>query len=149
MRFQKTAATLAAIATLALALMMSAGQASEATKGTAASHRRAHAQRTSLSYAAEERRRRPAHGSSGFVALSQDGESGAGFYPLPPQYRIGAAQERQHRKIQYRNAIGTAMASEAIAYDFDQGYGFVNTNSHGIFDPVDGYGTPFFAGYYN
>lgn len=149
MRFQKTAVALTAIATLAFAYMAIAAQASEATKGTRASHRHAHSGNASVRYAAGEGRRHHARGSSGFTDLSQDSESGAGFYPLPTQYRIGAAQERQRRAIQYRDAIGTAMASEAIGYDFDQGFGFVNTNSHGVFDPVDGYGTPFFAGYYN
>lgn len=86
--------------------------------------------------------------SSGWVDLSQDSASGAGFYPLPPQYRNGAVQTRQQRAIEYaNNPIRSAIASEEIGYDFDEGYAF--GHGHGIFDPDDGYGTPFFAGYYN
>jgi hypothetical protein len=86
--------------------------------------------------------------SSGWVDLSQDSASGAGFYPLPQQYRNGALQTRQRRALQYaNNPIRAAIASEEIGYDFDEGYAF--GHGHGVFDPDDGYGTPFFAGYYN
>ncbi len=43
--------------------------------------------------------------------------------------------------------MGVAIASEAIGYDYDEGYAF--GNGHGVFDPDDGVGTPFFGGYYN
>ena len=86
-------------------------------------------------------------GDSGYVDLSQDEGSGAGFYALPAPYK---AEARRQRAVQYRNdsaAIGTAIASEAIEYDYDEGYAF--GNGHGVFDPVDGVGTPFFGGYYH
>ncbi len=88
-------------------------------------------------------------GSTGFVDLSEDGASGAGFYPLPRQYRTGALQERRRRPAQYAagpGAIATAVESEAIPYDFDEGYAF--GHGHGVFSPMDGVGTPFFGGYY-
>jgi hypothetical protein len=92
--------------------------------------------------------RRAAGQSTGWVNLSEDSASGAGFYPLPPQYRNGAVQTRQRRALEYaNNPIRSAIASEEIGYDFDEGYAF--GHGHGVFDPDDGYGTPFFAGYYN
>ncbi|WP_139223626.1 hypothetical protein [Methylocapsa palsarum] len=98
--------------------------------------------------AGEPDARRAAGQSSGWVDLSQDSASGAGFYPLPPQYRNGALQTRQRRALEYaNNPIRSAIASEEIGYDFDEGYAF--GHGHGVFDPDDGYGTPFFAGYYN
>ncbi len=99
-------------------------------------------QHSGVSYAAP--------GASGYVDLSEDSASGAGFYPLPPQYRGRGAQLQHKSPPQYAgegNAIGTAMRSEAIEYDFDPGYVF--GNSHGVFDPVDGVGTPFSGGYYD
>ena len=66
---------------------------------------------------------------------------------MPQPYR---SQARRQRAIQYRgerNALGVAIASEAIGYDYDEGYAF--GNAHGVFNPVDGVGTPFFGGYYN
>ncbi len=48
-----------------------------------------------------------------------------------------------------RNALGVAIASEAIGYDYNYDEGYDLGNSHGVFSPVDGVGTPFFAGYYN
>jgi hypothetical protein len=87
--------------------------------------------------------RRPSH----FVALVGDPESGLGFDPLPWQYRIGAWRWRQRHAIESANAIGVAIASTAIynhAYWGGYGYG----HHHGVFDPFDGVGTPFFGGYY-
>ncbi len=129
MRLQKTASKLTVIAALALGFMAPAA---------------AFAQQPRVSYAPPGAGGGP---GSGYVDLSQDGQSGAGFYPLPQPYR---SQARQQRAIQYRgerNALGVAIASEAIGYDYDEGYAF--GNAHGVFSPVDGVGTPFFGGYYN
>lgn len=100
-----------------------------------------------------DRRARVAAGAasgetSGWANLSEDNASGAGFYPLPRRYRTGALDQRRRRAVEYaNNPIRAAIASEAIGYDYDQGYAF--GHGHGVFDPDDGYGTPFFAGYYN
>jgi hypothetical protein len=63
--------------------------------------------------------------------------------------RIAAWRYRQRRAMQAASAIGFAIASTAVysnAYQFGYGYGF--GHHHGVFDPVDGVGSPFFAGYY-
>ncbi|WP_374310194.1 hypothetical protein [Methylocella sp.] len=83
----------------------------------------------------------------GWTNLSQDPESGAGFYPLPGG--AGTLQERSRRPVAYaneRSAIGTAIQTEAIAHDYDEGYAFGNGDD--VFDPDEGVGTPFFGGYY-
>jgi hypothetical protein len=144
MRVQKTGSKLMVI--MAFAAAFTALAKATETPRAAGVHRvhASHHRHANVSYAATAE---GAPGPSGFVDLSQDSGSGAGFYPLPQPYRADA---RRHRAIQYageRNAIGTAIASEAIGYDWDEGYAF--GNSHGVFDPDDGVGTPFFAGYYN
>jgi hypothetical protein len=90
--------------------------------------------------------RRPSH----YAALVGDSGSGLGFYPLPWRYRIGAWRYRQRRAMQTADAMRAAIASTAIYsnayYPFGYGYGF--GHHHGVFNPIDGVGTPFFAGYY-
>lgn len=148
MRMYKTASTLAILASLAFA-----GAAPALASATSKHlHRHVGAGHMGVSYAAGRAGGRHSVGrrGSGFAALVGDPDSGLGFYPLPPQYRAGAARERQRRAIQYSNDIRYAIASEAIGYDYmfpggGDGFG----HHHGIFDPIDGYGTPFFAGFYN
>jgi len=65
--------------------------------------------------------------SSGLANLSEDPASGAGFYQLPKQCRTGSLYERRQRPVEYageRSANGAAIATEAIAYDNDQGHFF-------------------------
>ncbi|PNG26617.1 hypothetical protein CR492_08010 [Methylocella silvestris] len=133
-----------AAAVAAVSLAMTTANASE----TNARKRAAHKNRSGVSYAGQG-------GSTGYVDLSEDGASGAGFYPLPKQYRTGAVHERQNRPVEYageRNPIGYAIQSEAIGYDYDSGVpfggGYAFSNSHSVLDPIDGAGTPFFGGYY-
>ncbi len=79
-----------------------------------------------------------------YAPLVGDRGSGFGFYPLPWVYRVGAWRYRQRRAIEAQNAIRFAVASQAIySYVFPS-----DDNRHGVFNPYDGYGTPFFAGYY-
>jgi hypothetical protein len=133
MHLPKTASQLALIAAFAFAF--SAQGASEAAprNGDGRVNYAAQAEETS--------------GPSGFVDLSDDGDSGAGFYALPQPDRASAQRLRSGAAVDSEAAIGAALASEAVGDDFDKGYAF--GNSHGLFDPVDGVGTPFFAGYYD
>lgn len=85
-----------------------------------------------------------------FVALVGDKDSGLGFYPLPWHYRVAAWRWKQKRAWESAEALRAAVASTAI---YSYGYGFPGAytfgHRHGVFNPVDGYGTPFFAGYYS
>ncbi len=86
-------------------------------------------------------------GRTRFVALVGDPDSGLGFYPLPIRYRIGAWRYRlRHRRPPWQNPVLFAIAADAARYNYwipaDQGY------RYGVFNPVDGVGTPFFGGYY-
>ncbi|MEW6438938.1 MAG: hypothetical protein AB1508_17410 [Pseudomonadota bacterium] len=85
-----------------------------------------------------------------YQELVGDPHGGVGFYPLPYQYRVGAW--RYHM----RNApppwavppvIAAARAQAVENYSWqmptpDSAY------SYGVYNPVDGVGSPFFAGYY-
>jgi hypothetical protein len=82
-----------------------------------------------------------------FVALVGDPDSGLGFYPLPIRYLIGAWRYRvRHQRPPWQNPVLFAIAADAVRYNYwvpaNQGY------RYGIFNPVDGVGTPFFGGYY-
>jgi hypothetical protein len=91
---------------------------------------------------------RRAHGrGTGYVALVGDPDSGLGFYPLPIRYRIGAWRYRvRHQRPPWQNPVLFAIAADAARYNYwvpaNQGY------RYGVFDPVEGVGTPFFGGYY-
>jgi hypothetical protein len=82
-----------------------------------------------------------------FIALVGDPDSGLGFYPLPIRYRIGAWRYRvRHLRPPWQNPVLFAIAADAARYNYwvpaNQGY------RYGVFNPVDGVGTPFFGGYY-
>ncbi|MGO9674644.1 MAG: hypothetical protein ACLPSF_10850 [Methylocella sp.] len=79
-----------------------------------------------------------------FAELVGDPDGGMGFYPLPWVYRVGAWRARQRRAFNSYNAIRFAIMSQAM-YSYVFPY---NDNRPGVFNAYDGYGTPFFAGYY-
>jgi hypothetical protein len=83
-----------------------------------------------------------------FVALAGDPYSGFGFYPLPVRYQIGAWRYHMtHPRPPWQNPILFAIAADAARY-----YYWIPTNQqsyrYGVFNPYDGVGTPFFAGWY-
>lgn len=145
MRFGKTVAALTVVATLASAVV----SAQAATKHgvhhkTIAQIRGRH---MSLRFASPARGTSPrSHHGSGMSALVGDRDSGLGFYNLPAQYRAGArlAKSRQGDAIRY--AIGSEMGN-GYYYGIG-GEDSGESHHHAMFNPVDGYGTPFFAGYY-
>ena len=140
---RKGGAKLALVAALAFAAPVEAS-----ARPAAGAHRR-HADdqlRGRLSYAEPPGR---ADAPSSFLDPPQDGWNGAGFHSPPQPYR---SDPRRGRVIEYareRNAIGAAIAIEAVGYDFDRDHGYSVGNSHSVFNPVEGVGTPFFGGYYN
>jgi hypothetical protein len=83
-----------------------------------------------------------------YIDLAGDPESGFGFYPLPIHYRIGAWRYRvSHQRPPWQNPVLFAIAADAARYNYwiptDQ-----QSYHYGVFNPYDGVGTPFFAGYY-
>jgi hypothetical protein len=145
MRFGKTVSILAVAAACASA---SFAPAQALTKHGA--HHRTSAQvsgrHMSLRFAGPgiETRTRGHHGT-GLVRLVGDRESGLGFYPLPSQYRVrGRVADRRGDAIRY--AVGAEMGNGYFYGLGGEDYG--ERHHHAVFNPVDGYGTPFFAGYY-
>ena len=78
------------------------------------------------------------------VDLVGDEYSGLGFYPLPHPFREAATRYGQYRAS--TNAVRYAVATTAIERPFFFPAG--NDYKYGVFNPNDGVGTPFFAGYY-
>lgn len=89
------------------------------------------------------------HGRHRYVDLAGDPYSGYGFYPLPVEYQIGAWHYHlRHRVPPWQNPVRSAVAADALR---TYGYGWIPADRgyrYGVFDPIEGVGTPFFAGYY-
>jgi hypothetical protein len=79
-----------------------------------------------------------------YADLVGDPDSGLGFYPLPWAYRVGAWRARQRQAYNAYDDVRFAIMSQAI-YSYAWPY---NDNRASVFNVYDGYGTPFFAGYY-
>jgi hypothetical protein len=85
-----------------------------------------------------------------YVALIGDPGSGLGFYQLPLQYRIGAWRYR------VRNApppwevppVIAAAQAQAVRYYSWGDPTPASAYHYGVYNPIEGVGTPFFAGYY-
>jgi hypothetical protein len=83
----------------------------------------------------------------GFADLVGDPYSGYGFHALPPEIRVAAARYRQRYGARWwLNPVLSTVVADAIRtpcfIPADRAY------RCGVFNPIDGVGTPFFAGYY-
>jgi len=77
------------------------------------------------------------------AALVGDRESGLGFYPPARPYYPNTWREPR------RNAVRESIESQAVYSYYGFGGGVPGERHvHTVFSPVDGYGSPFFAGYY-
>jgi hypothetical protein len=84
-----------------------------------------------------------------YANLVGDPHSGLGFYALPLQYRVGAWRYRMRTTPPpWANPVRSAVAADAI-----RTWSWIPTEAtsyrYGVFDPNEGVGTPFFAGYYS
>lgn len=127
--------TLFAAALLSVAALLPASSLQAAPKGARNFH---------LGYAPGDEAGKRAPRPGRLASLVGDRDSGLGFYPLPAQFRAGGRPGRRPG-----DAIRYAVETEAGVNN----YGLVGDYSrerhgHTVFNPVDGYGTPFFAGYY-
>ncbi len=122
---------------LALAFLFCVGAASAAP--------RHHAHRGGVQFA---------HASSrgGSQALVSDGPgTGFGFHRLPGAYHVGALSRRARQADAVRVAVDTdALTTGGYRSGFpgDDVAGSVPNAAYGIFNGADGYGSPYFAGYY-
>ncbi len=88
-----------------------------------------------------------------YADLVGDRESGLGFYPLPAGVRAGA--ERYRWTHQYRGPYGYGNpVQQAVVDDAVRSWAWTPTSAvngyrYGVYDPIEGVGTPFFAGYYS
>ncbi len=82
------------------------------------------------------------------VNLVGDRESGLGFYALPGRFRVHGQPGREPGGAP-GDAIRYAVATEAGTHYYSTAGDYGRERSgRTLFNPVDGYGSPFFAGYY-
>ena len=125
------------LAGAALALLPSATSAAAASR----MHRRA-AYPSGVSFA-----QMPQHGGS--QALVSDGPgTGFGFHRLPEPYRFAAAVHRDRQSAAVRSAVITDALTHGGGLYGGYGYGFGTRSTYGVFNGADGYGSPYFAGWY-
>lgn len=96
-----------------------------------------------LAYAGRPNSRR--HGT-GYADLVGSPQGGFGFYALPYQYRV-AAWRHHMRELAAPNAVLFAMGTDSARYNY-LWTSPIHAYRYGVYDPYEGVGTPFFAGYY-
>lgn len=88
----------------------------------------------------------------GYQALVSDGPgTGLGFHRLPEQYSVGALIHRNRQADAVHDAVDTdALTSGGYRSGFpgDDVAGSTPNSAYGVFNGADGYGSPYFAGYY-
>ena len=93
-----------------------------------------------------------ARAGTGYQALVSDGPgSGFGFHHLPYPLHVAAANARERQAGAVRSAVTTDAFTQGFnGYGFsgDSVYGEGGRASYGVFNGRDGYGSPYFAGYY-
>ena len=88
----------------------------------------------------------------GYQALVSDGAgSGFGFHHIPYPLHVAAVNARERQAAAVRSAVNVDAATQGFnGYGFsgDSVYGEGPRASYGVFNGNDGYGSPYFAGYY-
>ena len=90
---------------------------------------------------------------SGYQTLVSDGPgTGFGFHRLPGGYRVAAAAARSRQTAALHSAIADDAVESYGAFGGglygDNGIGRGGYGHRGVFSYPDGYGSPYFAGYY-
>lgn len=94
---------------------------------------------------------------SGYQTLVSDGPgTGFGFHRLPGGARVAAAAARGRRTDRQEAALHSAIIDDAVesygpfgdGLAGDEGLGRAGYGNRGVFSYPDGYGSPYFAGYY-
>ena len=143
---------------LLLAAALAGGVAfTAAPQASAASRHHARHAHNASSYAGVSYERSGHASRSGYHTLVSDGPgTGFGFHRLPGGYRVAAAAAQARHNDSQRAAIHSAIADDAVeSYGAfgdglygDNGIGLNGYGHRGVFSYPDGYGSPYFAGYY-
>ena len=146
-------ATIGSRVRLAAAVVGVAGFALAGPASAATHHRARHAAAAGVSYTHSGQAQ-----NSGYHTLVSDGPgTGFGFHRLPGGYRVAAAAARGQHADAQRAAIHSAIADDAVESYGPFGDGLAGEggfgaggygNGRGVFSYPDGYGSPYFAGYY-
>ena len=137
---------------LAAALAGAAGLVLAEPASAASRHHTRHVAAAGVSY------ERSGHAPrSGYQTMVSDGPgTGFGFHRLPGGYRVAAAAARGRQEDSKRAAIHSAVIDDAVeSYGAfgdglagEGGFGVGGYGHRGVFSYPDGYGSPYFAGYY-
>ncbi len=88
----------------------------------------------------------------GYQALVSDGPgSGFGFHHIPYPLHVAAANAHERQVAAVRSAVNTDAFTQGFngfGFRGDSVYAEGNRASYGVFNGADGYGSPYFAGYY-
>ena len=138
---------------LAVALVGSATLAVAAPVAAAPRHHAWHTESAGVSFERSGQSQR-----SGYQTLVSDGPgTGFGFHRLPGGYRVAAAAARGRQEDRQRDAIHSAVIDDAVESRGPFGDGLAGEggfngggygSGRGVFSYPDGYGSPYFAGYY-
>ena len=90
--------------------------------------------------------------TGGYQPLVSDGPgTGLGFHHMPGPYRVGALIHRDRQAQALRETVETdALTHGSYRSGFlgDSVYGSGTNAAYGVYNGADGYGSPYFAGYY-
>ena len=91
-----------------------------------------------------------AHNSGSQQLVSDGPGTSFGFHRDPAPFRIGARRyrNRQANAVQEGVDIDAATSGGEWGFPGDSVYGASNRGSYGVYDGADGYGSPYFAGFY-
>ena len=118
-----------------------------AAPAAAASSRHHHAA-AGVSYAPYSHR--AARHAGGQQLVSDGPGTGFGFSHSPLPYRVGAWRHRERQADATHEAVEDDALTSGGYYGFpgDSVYGAGGRAAYGVFNGADGYGSPYFAGYY-
>lgn len=118
-----------------------------AAPAAAASHH--HADKTGVHFGQAAQHADSRRGGS--QRLVSDGPgTGFGFHHAPLAYRVGALRHRARQADAVHEAVDDDALTSGGYYGFpgDSVYGAGGRAAYGVFNGADGYGSPYFAGYY-
>ena len=133
---------------LGVAILAVAAVGLAAAPASAASHHRHGVAGVSFSHAV--RGDEGARHGGGQRLVSDGPGTSFGFHHAPAAFRVGAWRQRNRQADATHEAVDDDALTSGGYYGFpgDSVYGAGNRAAYGVFNGADGYGSPYFAGFY-